>query len=505
MAHFLGIDLGTSAVKAVVVDEGQFVCAQATQAIATTRMRNGWVEQDPDGWWMVVCQVVDRLKQNNAAALADVRSIGLSGQMHGAVLLDKSGAPIRPAIIWSDARSHAQCLELVKNHPELVQVTGVLPMPGFTAPKVMWIAEHEPVHYARIATVLLPKDYLRFKMTGERVSDMSDAAGTWWLDEAERTWSQPALAATRARREWMPRLVEGNAWSGVLKADLARDWGLPTNVLVAGGAGDAAAAAVGLGAVADGAALISLGTASQLFVTTARYRPAAANRLVHAFCHALPDRWFQMAAMLNGASCLAWAAELVGRDIAGLLAETLARYSGPGDVLFLPYLSGERTPHNNPQARGVLFGATPNTDAAAFIQAVLEGVAFSIADAQNTLRQAGTRIDEAAFVGGGAKSDLWTRILANVLNIPLTRYVGADIGPAFGAARLARMALTGEAAGAVLVAPEVHDVTIPEPAVAAAYHQRLERFRTLYGVLRDQFWVESGTHGSSATPAAKRH
>jgi xylulokinase len=504
MAHYLGIDLGTSAIKAVVVDDAQVVRAQAAQPIATMRLSEGRVEQDPDSWWTAMCRIGDRLKHEYAAAMEDVRAVGLSGQMHGAVLIASSGAPLRPAIIWSDARSHRQCLELVRNYPELVGITGVLPMPGFTAPKLMWIAENEPETYARIATVLLPKDYLRFKMTGECVSDMSDAAGSWWLDEVKRNWSPLAIAATRARLEWMPKLVEGNAPAGILHPNLARRWGLRENVPVAGGAGDAAAAAIGLGAIADGAALISLGTAAQLFVTTQAYRPAAAEMLIHAFCHALPKRWFQMAAMLNGASCLAWAADLLGRDISGLLEETEAGYRRPQELLFLPYLSGERTPHNNPRARGVIFGASADTNAAALTQAVLEGVAYSIADAQESLGKAGTPIDTAGVVGGGAKSKLWTRILANVLNMPLTRYVGADIGPAFGAARLARMAATGEGAESVAVAPEVHDVTYPEPALAAAYRPSLERFRHLYLAVRDQF--EAATHDTHRARAAlERH
>jgi xylulokinase len=346
MTHFLGIDLGTSAVKAVVVDEAQVVRAQATQAIATMRLGEGWAEQDPQDWWLVVSAVIDQLKAQCAAALADVGAIGLSGQMHGAVLLGKDGDVLRPAIIWSDVRSQAQCQALAAAHSELIAVVGVVPMPGFTAPKLMWLSEHEPALCDRIVAVLSPKDYLRFRMTGEFVSDMSDAAGTWWLDEARRSWSFPALAATRSRREWMPRLVEGSVPAAVLHPDVARSWGLGDNVCVAGGAGDVAAAAIGLGAIADGAALISLGTSAQLFVSTAAYRPAAPNLLIHAFCHALPNRWFQMAAMLNGASCLAWTAQLLGCDVGELIEQTAARYQRPGALLFLPYLGGERTPHN---------------------------------------------------------------------------------------------------------------------------------------------------------------
>jgi xylulokinase len=500
MTHFLGIDLGTSAVKAVVVDEAQGVRAQAMQAIATMRLGEGWAEQHPQDWWSAVSAVIDRLNTQNAAAMADVRAIGLSGQMHGAVLLGKDGIVLRPAIIWSDVRSQPQCQGLAEAHPELIAVAGVVPMPGFTAPKLMWLSEHEPALYDRVVSVLSPKDYLRWRMTGELVTDMSDAAGTWWLDQARRSWSPPALAATRSRREWMPRLVEGTMPAAVLRADVARSWGLGGNVCVAGGAGDVAAAAIGLGAIADGAALISLGTSAQLFVSTAAYRPAAANMLIHAFCHALPNRWFQMAAMLNGASCLAWAAQLLKCDIGGLIERTTARYQRPGALLFLPYLGGERTPHNNPHARGVIFGATVDTDAVALAQAVMEGVACSIADAHAALASSGTHIECAAFVGGGARSKLWARMLANLLNIPLTRHVGADKGPAFGAARLARVASSGEAPEVVAGRPEVEDVTEPDPKMIPLYQEQLVRYRALYRAVVHEFRRSSVTDRGTAAP-----
>jgi xylulokinase len=406
--------------------------------------------------------------------------------MHGAVLLDRSDRPLRPAILWNDGRSFKEAEALAAAHPDLSKRLGVLPMPGFTAPKLLWVARHEPEVFAAIDGVLLPKDYIRLKLTGERVTDMCDAAGTWWLDEAARTWSDEALAVTSLARSAMPRLVEGSEPSGLLRPELAREWGLAAPVVVAGGAGDAGAGAIGLGAVNAGSAFMSLGTSCQLFVTTSTFKPAP-ETLIHAFCHAVPDRWFQMGAMLNGASCLAWAARLLGGEIGDLLRETEARFSGPAASLFLPYLSGERTPHNDPHARGVFFGLSPQSDRTELIQAVLEGVAFSFADAQACFAAAGTRLETAAVIGGGARSAFWTRILANVVNIPLIRYAGADTGAAFGAARLARLATTGEPVETVCRAPQQLDVTTPDPRLADAYRPRVEAFRRLYKVLRPEF------------------
>ena len=314
MAHYLGIDVGTSAVKALIVDERQGVAAEAEIALEVSRPHNLWSEQDPEAWWRAVQAAVDQLRAKAPDALAEIGGIGLSGQMHGAVLLDEADRPLRPAILWNDGRSFREAEELGARHPALSRAMGVIPMPGFTAPKLVWLARHEPETFRKVRTVLLPKDYIRLKLTGARVTEMSDAAGTWWLDEASRSWSDEALAATGLDRSRMPDLVEGSQASGAVRPEIARQWGLRPGVVVAGGGGDAAAGAVGLGAIEDGAAFISLGTSGQLFVTTRHFSPAP-EALVHSFCHAVPDRWFQMAAMLNGASCLAWAAGLLKADI----------------------------------------------------------------------------------------------------------------------------------------------------------------------------------------------
>lgn len=489
---YLGIDVGTSAIKAVLVDDAQAVLADATIPLDVSRPRPLWSEQDPEAWWRGVGEAVAALRQAAPGPFSGVRAIGLSGQMHGATVLDAADRPLRPAILWNDGRAFAECRTLARDHPDLAGAVGVPAMPGFTAPKLVWLQAHEPDVFAAARTVLLPKDYVRWRLTGERISDRSDAAGTWWLNQARRDWSDAALAATGLDRSHMPRLVEGSEPGGTVRPEIALAWGLTGPVVVAGGAGDGAAGAVGLGAVGDGSAFVSLGTSGQLFVTTASYRPAPENA-VHAFCHALPDRWFQMAAMLNGASALAFTAGLVEAEIGDLLQEAETRFERPSDLLFLPYLMGERTPHNDPHARGVFFGLHPDTRRSDLTQATLEGVAFAFADAKRALEQSGTRIDAAGVIGGGARSRFWTRILASVLDMPLTRYSGGDKGPAFGAARLARLAATGESVEAVCTLPPVLDVTEPEPRLVEAYQPRVETFRRLYRALKPEFAIRSGT------------
>jgi xylulokinase len=491
MTAFLGIDVGTSAVKAVLVDAAQRPVAVAEEALPIARPRPLWSEQDPADWWAATETVLGRLQAAEPVSFSGVRALGLSGQMHGAVLLDAEDRVLRPAILWNDGRAQAECRLLAGRVPELGRLAGVPAMPGFTAPKLLWIAAHEPEIFARIATVLPPKDHVRLQLTGERMTDLSDAAGTLWLDQARRAWSPEILAASGLSVAQMPRLVEGSMPAGTLRPAVAKRLGLAPGILVAGGAGDAAAGGIGIGAVDDGDAYVSLGTSAQYFVTTERFRPYP-EALIHAFCHALPGRWFQMAALLNGASCLAWAARLFREpDIAALLARVERGYRGPGRVLFLPYLMGERTPHDDPHARGVLFGLDPDSSPEAVVQAVLEGVAFSLAEAQDCLAAAGTKVEAVAAIGGGARSAFWMRILAAVLDRPITLYAGGEKGPAFGAARLARLALTGETPHEVCGKPEIAAVIEPDRALASAYRAADARFRRLYRALREEFRAAS--------------
>ena len=487
-AIFLGLDIGTSAVKAVLVDMSQAVLASASLPLQISRPHPGWSEQDPRDWVTAARSVLGLLKTEAAGAFANVRAIGLSGQMHGAVVVDGKGQPLRPAILWNDARAEAECAEMLAVFPELPDIAGVPPMPGLTAPKLLWLRKHEPELFRAIHKVLLPKDFVRLAITGDYCTDMCDAAASLWLDEARRAWSERAVAASGLTLAQMPRVIEGTEVSGSVHPELCAEFGWSPGVIVAGGSGDSAAGAVGLGALEDGDAFISLGTSLQLFTTTASYRPRP-ETLVHAFAHCVPNRWFQQAAMLNGASALSWVATALGRerDIEALLQDVEAAGPGDDDLLFLPYLAGERTPHNNARARGVFFGLSPATSALDMTRAVLTGVAYSIREAREVLAAAGSPLTSAGVIGGGARSAYWMQIIADVSGLQLSRLEGAELGPAFGAARLARIALTGEAVETVCAKPAVADRFAPNSDRADVYARDFERFRSLYAALKPEF------------------
>jgi xylulokinase len=494
--NFVGIDLGTSALKAIIVDETQNVVAEAEVPIASSRPRDLWSEQDPESWWSALQNAVAALRAVNSRAWSATGAIGLSGQMHGAVVLDAAGKPLRPAILWNDGRASRECQELARAVPAIADLAGIEPMPGFLAPKILWLKRHEPYLFEKIAQVMLPKDYLRLRMTGEFATDMADAAGTLLLDEARRTWSPSILDVVGIPVASLPRLLEGTMPSGTLKATIASSWGLGSGVIVAAGGGDAACGAIGIGAIDEGQSFISLGTSAQYVVARRGHHPLP-NSGIHAFCHALPERWFQMAAMLNGASCVGWIAKVLGRsDIGTLMAEVKDGFRGPSEVLFLPYLQGERTPHNDPFAKGVLFGLHAHTGASAIVQAVLEGVAFSIADAQAVLQAAGADPELPSVIGGGARNRFWMMLLASVLGKTLVLHRGAEKGPAFGAARLARLATTGETVAKICTRPAAEETIAPDRDLAQAYAERLPRFRSLYAALRPEFRLVSGSRPS---------
>jgi xylulokinase len=475
---FLGLDFGTSAVKALLVDVTQSVIGSASVPLTVSRPVPGQSEQDPEAWWQAMLDAVDALGREHAEALSAVQGIGLSGQMHGAVLLDKAGAVLRPAILWNDVRSAAECVKLENAFPALRDVTGNIAMPGFTAPKLLWVRKHEPAVFEQVATVLLPKAYVRYRLTGEMIEDMSDASGTLWLDVGARDWSSAALAATGLTRRAMPRLVEGNAPAGILDAGLATRWRMSHRPVVAGGAGDNAAGAVGLSAIRPGDAFVSLGTSGVLFATTDRFRPYA-QAAVHAFCHAVPKTWHQMGVTLSAAASLSWWAGITGRTEAELLAE-LGEPDAGGTAVFLPYLGGERTPHNDASVRGAFAGLSHDADRRALTRAVLEGVAFSLRDCLDALAASGTRIEAADVIGGGSRSRAWIVIIASALGIPLHRLADGETGAAFGAARLARMAVTGESPESVCTPPARTETILPDPALSEAYASRIERYRHLY-------------------------
>ena len=494
---YLGIDIGTSEVKVALVDGAQHLVAIGRAALDIARPHPLWSEQDPESWVRATEAAIAELAADHRAALAEVTGIGLSGQMHGAVLLDAQNRVLRPAILWNDTRSAAECAVLEARVPESRRLTGNMAMPGFTAPKLLWVAAHEPETFARTAKVLLPKDYVRWWLTGEHVSEMSDAAGTLWLDVKQRAWCDPMLAATGLDRSHMPRLVEGSAPSGVLRGELARAWGIArADVVVAGGAGDNAASAVGLGVVAEGQGFLSLGTSGVFFVANDAYRPAP-ERGVHTFCHALPGTWHQMAVMLSAASCLRWVTQLTGAaDEAALIAEAealdaTARAQAP---VFLPYLSGERTPHNDAFAQGVWFGLRHDTDRAALGYSVLEGVAFGLADGLAAVRDAGGVARSVSLTGGGSRSRFWARLIASALDVPLALPEGSEVGAALGAARLGQLAADPRATiASVCTMPQVAAMVEPVAMWQADLQARLARFRALYPPLRPLFRSNQGS------------
>ena len=484
---YLGLDIGTSAIKAVLVDESQQIVSQASVAISLSRPRPDWSEQDPEDWWKACVGAIAGLNKTNGVRLSEVRAIGLSGQMHGATLLGKQGRVLRPAILWNDGRSAAQCQSLEAKVPDLRKITGNMAMPGFTAPKLLWVAEHEPEIFKQIHKILLPKDYIRYRLSGSYAAEMSDAAGTLWLDVGARKWSETLLEACQLTLEHMPELYEGSDKSAELSDQAATLLGLPAGIAIAGGGGDNACGAVGIGAVQAGQSFISLGTSGVYFVSNNTYSPNP-DQGMHAFCHALPDTWHQMGVTLSAASCLDWVSQLTGYDsVPKLMAEIEVQQTQPSRLLFLPYLSGERTPHNNPNAKGVFFGMTHETSATELGRAVLEGVAYSFADAQQALIQGGAKIGQTSVIGGGSRSRLWGEILATVLQKPLDYLADGEFGPAFGASRLARLACGDGTIDEICQRPDITHTVLPNEQWRIHYASQLERFRSLYKALKPQF------------------
>ncbi len=476
---YLGLDLGTSGLKALLIGADGEPIGDATAPLEVQRPGPGMSEQRPADWIAACEAALDALAAGHD--LSGVRGIGLSGQMHGAVCLDSAGEVLRPAILWNDTRAHAEAAAMDAD-PQFRAISGNIVFPGFTAPKIAWMAAHEPELRDRVARVLLPKDYLRFWLTGEAVSEMSDAAGTSWLDTGARDWSGALLSATGLTREHMPRLVEGSAVSGALRGDLARRWGLRSDVVVAGGAGDNAAAGIGVGAVAPGQGFVSLGTSGVLFVATEGFQPDAATA-VHTFCHAVPETWHQMGVILAATDALNWLARLLDKEPAALTG-ALDGMTAPEGAMFLPYLGGERTPHNDAGIRGIMTGLEHGSDAGALTRAVLNGVAFALADCQDALTATGTRIDSLLAVGGGAKSGLWLEIIATAIDCALSLPADGELGAALGAARLGLMAAEGAGVEAA-PAPPIAKTIAPRRDLTEAYAEAHARYRATYAALKD--------------------
>ncbi|WP_170467721.1 xylulokinase [Ruegeria arenilitoris] len=478
---YLGLDLGTSGLRGILVDHTGLVIADDEAVIPTSTPKPGWSEQNPLDWINACEEVVGRLRDGNKQAFSKLRGIGLSGHMHGATLLDHSGDVLRPCILWNDTRS-ANEARVLDQMPEMRDISGNIVFPGFTAPKLEWLRAHEPDVFSRVAKVLLPKDYLRFRLTGEYVSDMSDSAGTSWLDVNARQWSEMALAKGHMRLEQMPRLVEGSEPGGELKARLRQEWGISNAVVVAGGAGDNAASACGIGSINDGAGFVSLGTSGVLLVAREVYAPDP-ETAVHCFCHAVQDRWIQMGVMLSATNSLNWLAGNLGEPVESLAAAMPRELKGPSSITFLPYLSGERTPHNDSQIQGAFLGLDISSETADLTQSVMDGVSFGLRDCLEALKSTGTQPDSLMAVGGGARSRFWLETLATVLQVPLDLPQGSEFGAAMGAARLAICAANDVEPADIMTPPEIQERIEPRIDLIDAYENEYNRYRQFYEAL----------------------
>lgn len=481
---FIGIDLGTSGVKVILLDQSGLILGTKTIPISISRPAPLCSEQDPNEWWEATNKAIQGLA--NEISLSNVLAIGLTGQMHGATLLNKDGHILRPAILWNDGRCHNECLEIEALVINSRSITGNIMMPGFTAPKLKWIQKNEPNIFSKIHKVLLPKDYLRYRMTGDFASDMSDASGTMWLDIGKCDWDDALLKATGLTRAHMPKLYEGNQVSGFLCKKIAKQWGMNCVPIVAG-AGDNAAGAIGVGITQPGQAMLSLGTSGVYFAVSNGFTPNP-NSALHSFCHALPHTWHGMSVILSAASCLTWIANLLRiKSVKALIDDVEKNAKKDSGVIFLPYLSGERTPHNDVNAKGVFFGMTHNTTQADLGQAVLEGVAFALADGLDTLHTTCTEPDEISLIGGGARNAYWRQMLADIFNKKLAYRAGGGVGPALGAARLAQLGVTNKSIAEICPVPELIQMHTPDINKRSYYAQKREIFKRLYLQIKDLF------------------
>ena len=486
--YFIGIDIGTSAAKTLLMDEHGVVTAQVSREYPLYQPANGWAEQDPEDWRNAVFSAVRELVERSQAEPEQVMGIGFSGQMHGLVMLDENGKPIRRSIIWCDQRSAAQTQEMCSLMPEekWLEITANPPIAAWTAAKILWMRKEEPENWEKCRHILLPKDYIRYCLTGVFATDVSDASGMQLLDVKNRVWSDTVLECLSIDKAMLAQVFESQEVTGTLLPEAAKELGLTEKVKVVAGAADNAAAAVGTGTVGDGACNISLGTSGTVFISSDKFG-VDENNALHSFDHA-DGSYHLMGCMLSAASCNKWwMDDIIGTKDYGAEQENITKL-GENHVFFLPYLMGERSPHNDPNARGTFIGLTMDTTRADMTQAVLEGVAFALRDSFEVARSLGIHIARTRICGGGAKSPLWKKIVANVLNIPVD-IPENEQGPSMGGAMLAAVACgeyptVRDAAEAIV---KLTDTVEPEPELAAKYEERYQKFRKIYPACRDLF------------------
>jgi xylulokinase len=490
MAYFLGIDSSTTGVKALVINAQGEVVGAATTEIPFSTPKPLWSEQDPADWWRGAVSSIRQALTQTGLSGGDIAAIGLTGQMHGLTLLDEAGQVLRPAILWNDQRTGAECDDIRARlgRARLIQITGNDALTGFTAPKILWVQKHEPEVYAKTKHILLPKDYVRYKLTNGFAVDKADGAGMLLFDLAERDWSPELLAALEIPAEWLPQTYEGPDVTGYISAEAAETTGLKAGTPVVGGGGDQAAQAVGVGVVQSGIIALTLGTSGVVFASTNEPFIEPEGRL-HAFCHSAPGRWHLMGVMLSAAGSLRWYRDTLapGLDFDSLLAPAKDVPPGSEGLLFLPYLTGERTPHPDPLARGAFVGLTVRHNQAHFSRAVLEGVAFGLRDSFELMKSAGlAEITQVRVSGGGAKSPLWRQILADTLNAELVT-VNTTEGAAYGAALLAGVGIGAwaDVDTACQASIKITGSTRPQPETAARYEQVYAEYRQLYPALKE--------------------
>jgi xylulokinase len=490
----LGIDVGTGGTRAVLLDSrGQVTSSATVEHTLMSSPQIGWAEQSPEDWWRAACQAIRECLARSSTPAAEVSAIGLTGQMHGLVLLDAQDQIVRPAILWCDQRTEEECREITNQvgAQRLIELTANPALTGFTLPKICWIRRHEPGHWARVRSLMLPKDYIRFRLTGARATDVADASGTLMFDVVHRRWSQPMLLVSQIAEALLPKVFESQEISGHLHEEGAKQSGLRSGIPVVAGAGDQAAGAVGMGIVRPGAVSATIGTSGVVFAATSAPVLEPKGR-IHTFCHAIPDRWHVMGVTQGAGLSLRWfrdqfgAGKDDGRDPYHRLAEEAAKTPpGADGLLWAPYLMGERTPHLDPGARGALIGITAQHTRAHVIRAILEGVAFSLRDSLSLFREIGVPIESIRLGGGGARSPLWQQIQADIWGMP-AELIEADEGAAYGAALLAGVG-TGnwpsvEAACETVV--RVAKRVQPDPNVVAKMNRQYAEYRKLYPALR---------------------
>ena len=485
--YYIGVDLGTSSVKLILMEPTGDIVNTVSKTYPISFPKPGWSEQNPTDWYDKTCEGIKELIKD--IDKDKVAGISFGGQMHGLVILDENDNVIRPAILWNDGRTTKEC-DYLNNEigkDKLTEYTANIAFAGFTAPKLLWVKNNEPDNFKKIAKIMLPKDYIAYRLTGVHCTDVSDASGMLLLDVKKRDWSEEMINICKISRKQLPALYESYEKVGCITKEAAMELGLPDNVCVAAGAGDNAAAAVGTGTVGDGMCNISLGTSGTVFISSKNFG-VDENNALHSFCHA-DGSYHLMGCMLSAASCNKWWAEeiLQTKDFAAEQAPI--QKLGENNVFFLPYLMGERSPHNNPDARGVFFGMSMDSTRADMTQAVLEGVAFGLRDSLEVARSLGIKIERTKICGGGAKSPLWKKIIANVMNLKVDVLENEE-GPSMGGAMLAAVGCGAypdvETIGKKFA--KVVDTVEPDPELVAKYEERYQKFRTLYPAMKPLFY-----------------